>query len=62
MPSAQAVLTPYKNLKHPKIKIELDAVMQAWTTLQEFAQRDETLNKMATKVAEKNAQISELVR
>lgn len=55
MAQAQAVLTPYKNLKHPKIKVELEQVLQAWTTLQESAQRDESLSKMATKVAEKNA-------
>ena len=46
MPSAQAVLTPYKILKNPKIKVELDAVLAAWNTLAEAAQRDDSLSKL----------------
>jgi hypothetical protein len=37
MPAAQAVLAPYKILKNPKIKLELDTLLAAWSKLAEDA-------------------------
>ena len=61
MPAAQAALLPYKNLKHPKIKLELDALLAAWTTMQEGAKRDESLTKMQTKIKERTDQINQMI-
>lgn len=30
LPSAQAALTPFKSLKYPQIKVELDGLQKSW--------------------------------
>lgn len=57
MAAAQAVLLPFKILKNPKIKVELEAVLAAWSALAETAKRDDSLSKLQTKVSERSEQV-----
>lgn len=53
MPTAQAALAPYKNLKHPKIRVEFEALNSAWKTTEESVQREDNLMRLNTKIVDK---------
>lgn len=62
MPGAQAALNLYKNIKNPKIKLELDALQQAWNSLQEVALREDNFAKLQQKVNERSENVIQLVQ